>query len=133
MIKLMSVPLSDLARRLLDTNTFAILATSNPDGAPQSSVIWVKRDGDDVIFSTIRGRRKTTNMEREPRVSLCMYDPADPYVYIEIRGAVTMTEEAGRDLIEELSIRYDGKSFRVEAPEVIRVVCRITPAKVIDH
>jgi len=127
------VPLSDLAKRLLDTNTFAILATLNPDGAPQSSVIWIKRDGDDVVFSTIRGRRKTRNMERDPRVSICVYDPADGYLYTEIRGAVEMTEEGGRDLINELSLRYDGKDFRVEAPEVIRVVCRVTPAKVIDH
>jgi len=129
----MAVALTDLARRLLDGNTFAILSTLNPDGAPQSSVIWVKRDGDDVVFSTIRGRRKTRNMERDPRVSICMYDPADGYLYTEIRGSVELTEEGGRELINELSLRYDDKPFRVEAPEVTRVVCRIAPDKVIDH
>jgi PPOX class probable F420-dependent enzyme len=127
------MPLTDLARRLVDMKAFAILATVNPDGGPQSSVIWLKREGDDVIFSTIRGRRKTKNMEREPRVSLCMYDPADPYLYTEIRGGVTMVEEGGRELINELSLRYDDKPFRVEAPEVVRVVCRVTPSKVLDH
>jgi PPOX class probable F420-dependent enzyme len=125
--------LTDLARRLIDTNTFAVLATLNPDGAPQSSVIWVKRDGDDVIFSTIRGRQKTRNMERDPRVSICMYDPADAYKYVEIRGTVSMTEAGGRELINELSQRYDGVDFRVEPPEVIRVVCRVTPTRVIEH
>jgi PPOX class probable F420-dependent enzyme len=127
------MPLTDLARRLLDANTFAILATLNPDGGPQSSVIWIKRDRDDVVFSTIRGRRKTRNMERDARVSICMYDPADAYVYTEIRGSVTMIEEGGRELINELSLRYDGEPFRVEPPEVVRVVCRVTPARVIDH
>lgn len=125
--------LTDLARRLIDTNTFAVLATLNPDGAPQSSVIWVKRDADDVIFSTIRGRQKTRNMERDPRVSICMYDPADAYKYVEIRGTVSMTEAGGRELINELSQRYDGVDFRVEPPEVIRVVCRVTPTRVVEH
>ncbi|HZD99748.1 MAG TPA: PPOX class F420-dependent oxidoreductase [Micromonosporaceae bacterium] len=129
----MSVPLPDLAKRLLDTNTFVTLSTINPDGAPQSTVIWAKRDGDDVLFSTIRGRRKTKNMERDPRVAICMFDPKDPYEYVEIRGPVELTEENGRELIQELSQRYDGVDFRVEPPEVIRVVCRVRPDKAATH
>lgn len=133
MIDAMPVPLSDFAKRLIDTKTFAILCTINPDGGPQSSVIWVKRDGDDVVFSTIRGRRKTRNMQRDARVSLCLYDPADPYLYVEIRGEVSMTEAGGRELINEMSQWYDGTEFRVEPPEITRLVCRVTPAKLIDH
>jgi PPOX class probable F420-dependent enzyme len=129
----MSVPLPDLAKRLLDTNTFATLSTINPDGSPQSTVIWAKRDGDDVLFSTIRGRRKTRNMERDPRVAISMFDPADPYEYVEIRGHVELTEENGRELIQELSQRYDGVDFKIEPPEVIRVVCRVRPDKAATH
>ena len=129
----MPTPLNDLARRLADSNTFAVLSTINPDGAPQSSVIWVKRIGDDLVFSTIRGRRKTLNMQRDPRVTICMFDPADGYLAVEIRGTVSMTEEGGRELIDELSHRYDGKGFRIEPPEVTRVVCTITADKVLEH
>ena len=129
----MAVTLPDLARRLVDANTFAVLTTINPDGAPQSSVIWIKRIGDDLVFSTIRGRRKTLNMERDPRVSIVMFDPEDGYLYVEIRGMVSMTESGGRELISELSERYDGKPFRIEPPEVVRVVCTVAAAKVIEH
>lgn len=125
--------LTDLARRLIDTNTFAVLSTVSADGAPQSTVIWVQRDGDDVIFSTIRGRKKTRNMERDPRVSLCMYDPKDPYLYVEIRGTVTMTEDGGPELINDLSRRYDGVDFEVEPPEIVRVVGRISATRVLEH
>jgi PPOX class probable F420-dependent enzyme len=125
--------LTDLARRLIDSNTFAVLSTLNPDGAPQSSVIWVKRDDQGVIFSTIRGRQKTRNMERDPRVSLCIYDPEDAYKYVEIRGRVTMTEVGGRELINELSQRYDGVDFRIEPPEVVRVVCRLDAERIFEH
>jgi PPOX class probable F420-dependent enzyme len=129
----MTVALPELARRLADANTFAVLSTINPDGAPQSSVIWIKRIGDDLVFSTIRGRRKTRNMERDPRVSICMFDPEDGYLYVEIRGRVTMTEAGGRELIDELSRRYDGTGFRIEPPEIVRVVCTVTAIKVIEH
>ena len=86
-----------------------------------------------MLFSTIRGRRKTLNMERDPRISICMYDPAEPYLYVELRGEVTITEAGGRELINELSNRYDGVDFQVEPSENVRVVCRMTPSRVIEH
>ncbi|BCJ73844.1 PPOX class F420-dependent enzyme [Catellatospora sp. IY07-71] len=129
----MTVALSELAKRLIDADTFATLATVNPNGSPQSSVVWVTRDGDHVVFSTILGRRKTRNMQREPRVSLTLFDPANPYQYVEVRGEVTMTEQGGPELIQELSQRYTGKPFTEHSPDNVRVVCRLTPAKVFSR
>ena len=129
----MGAALPEFVRRLLDANTFVVLSTINPDGSPQSSVIWAKGAGDDIVFSTILGRRKTRNIERDPRVSLCGFDPADPYDYFEVRGTVSMTRDGGPELIEELSQRYDGVSFRESRPDNVRVVCRVTPTKVILH
>jgi len=126
------VTLPDVTRQLLDARVFAVLATVSPSGAPQSSVIWVKRDGDDVLFSTIRGRLKTRYMEQNPLVSLCLYDPDDPYSYVEIRGEVSLTEAGGDALIDELSRAYDDKPWTVR-PRETRVVCRVTPTKVIEH
>ncbi len=122
--------LPDEAGRLLDAQTFAVLATVNRDGSPQSSVIWIKRDGDQVVFSSIRGRRKTRNMERDPRVSITMFDPAQPYRYVEVRGAVTMTDEGGRELIDELSMKYNGRHYPIEPEGTVRVVFRVTPTHV---
>ena len=123
--------LPELATRLLDTRTFFVLSTVNADGGPQSSVIWAKRDGDEILFSTILGRRKTRNMERDPRVSVCAFDPADPYAYVEVRGTVTMTRDGGRELIDELSMAYDGRHFAEGRPDNVRVVCRLTPQRVV--
>jgi PPOX class probable F420-dependent enzyme len=133
MIGIMTTSLPDNVRELLDGNTFVVVTTINSDGSPQSTVVWVKRDGDDVLFSTIRGRRKTRNMERDPRVSICAYDPANPYSYFTIEGAVTLVEEGGRELITELSLKYDDKPFTFNPPEQVRVVCRLTPDKVISQ
>jgi PPOX class probable F420-dependent enzyme len=122
-----------LAKELLDKRSFAVVSTINPDGAPQASVVWATYEGDELLFSTIRGRRKTRNMERDPRASLCMYDPDDPYRYVEVRGRVSMTTEGGDELIERLSQAYDGKPFREGSPDNVRVVCRVTPTKVVTR
>lgn len=66
----MGITLNDEIRRLLDGRHFAVLATINPDGGPQTSAMWVARDGDDVLFSTVAGRRKHRNLERDPRASV---------------------------------------------------------------
>ncbi|NUT37715.1 MAG: PPOX class F420-dependent oxidoreductase [Hamadaea sp.] len=128
----MTIKLSDTARRLLASPVFAILSTVSPSGAPQSSVVWVRTDGDDVIFSTIRGRLKTRNMERNPQVSLCAYDPGDPYRYVEVRGRVTLTEDGGDALIDELSRAYEDKPWPPR-PEQVRVVVRLTPTKIVER
>ncbi len=125
--------LPELARRLADGNTFAVVSTTNRDGSPQSSVVWIKRDGDDLLFSSIRGRRKTRNLERDPRVSITMFDPSDGYSYVEVRGTVSMTEEGGRELIDELSHKYEGKPFVEGRPDNVRVVFRVTPTHVVDR
>ncbi|WP_027346701.1 PPOX class F420-dependent oxidoreductase [Hamadaea tsunoensis] len=128
----MTIKLSEGARTLFSAPVFAVLSTSDPAGAVQSSVIWVRTDGDDVVFSTIRGRLKTRNMQRNPRVSLIAYDPRDPYVYVEVRGTVTLTEEGGDALIDELSRAYDGVGWEPK-PDQVRVVARITPTKIIER
>lgn len=104
--------LPDPVKKLIDARVFATIATINPDASPQASVVWVKRDGDDVLFSTVIGRHKTRNIQRDPRVSVVLIDPENPYQYAEIRGTVSLTTEGGPELIEELSQRYTGSAFR---------------------
>jgi PPOX class probable F420-dependent enzyme len=127
-----TVSLPETARRLLNPPVFAVLATVNADGSPQSSVVWLRTDGDELVFSTIRGRLKTGNMERDPQVSVCAYDPDDPYHYVEVRGTVSLTEKGGDDLIDEMSRAYDGKPWK-HRPDETRVVVRVTPARVVEH
>ena len=121
--------LPQLARDLLDGKNFASIATVQPDGMPQSSVVWVKRDGDDVLFSTIRGRRKTDNLIANPRVSVLVIDVADGYRYAEIRGMAEITEDPAAELIEELSVKYTGESFGERPGQ--RVIVRVRPAHVV--
>ncbi|MEV7772812.1 PPOX class F420-dependent oxidoreductase [Kitasatospora sp. NPDC086791] len=128
----MTTQLSDRAKALIDGKSFAVVSTIQPDGSPQSSVVWVKRDGDDILFSTVQGRRKHLNLVRDPRVSI-LVNPADsPYEYLEARGEITMTTEGGRELIDELAAKYRGvDKYTWDGPDDVRVVVRLSPRKVV--
>ena len=92
---IMPVALNAAVIDILDRPNPAVLGTINPDGSPQTSVVWVGRDGADLLISTADGRRKVRNVSRDPRVSLCVYDQADPEQYVEVRGLAAVTEDAG--------------------------------------
>jgi PPOX class probable F420-dependent enzyme len=115
--------------RLLDGPNYAVLATINPDGSPQTSAMWVGRDGDDLLMSTVEGRVKHRNMVRDPRVSVTVLDSADPEIYVELRGSVTMTPDIGRQVDTGLSWKYDGKDPDEDRPGAVRVVVRIAVRK----
>jgi PPOX class probable F420-dependent enzyme len=65
------ITLSAATRALVDERNCAVLAMINPDGSPQTSVVWVTRDGDDLLFSTLRDRVKERNLRRDARASVC--------------------------------------------------------------
>ncbi len=125
----MGIPLSESALRLVDGRNYAVLATVNPDGSPQTSVVWIGRDGGDLLFSTVEGRVKPRNMLRDPRVSVTVIDSADPENYVELRGRVSMTPDVGRRVDTRLSWKYDGKDPGEDRPGAVRVVVRITVEK----
>ena len=131
----MSQPLPEAARAVVGGVNFATVATLEPDGSPQTSVVWITRDGDDLLFSTVLGRRKARNMQRDPRVSVLVLDHANPYSYLEVRGTVTMTEQGGRALIDELAGKYRGLDRYPwdDGTDNVRVVCRVHATRVVAH
>ncbi len=106
-----------------------MLATLNPDGGPQTSAMWVGRDGDDVLFSTVEGRRKHRNLERDPRASVTILDSEDPYNYVELRGRVTVAVDVGRAFDIGLSWTYDGHAPDPDPPGAVRLILRMTVEK----
>lgn len=129
----MNDQIPEAALPLLDDAQFATVATIEPSGQPQQSVVWVTRDGNDVLFSTAVGRRKHANLVRDPRCSILIYARDNPYSYLEVRGEATMTEEGGRDLIDALAKKYMGRDrYEMDdGTDNVRVVVRIRATKVV--
>lgn len=122
------------AKALLDDANLVVVATSNTDGSPQTSVLWATYDGDQLVLSTVQGRKKETNWLKDPRTSVLILDRKDPYHFVEVRGTVDMTTEGGPELIERLSQLYTGQRYTGdEGTDHIRVVVRVTPTRVINR
>ncbi|MFI5682726.1 PPOX class F420-dependent oxidoreductase [Streptomyces sp. NPDC051636] len=125
------VSLDESVRALLDGRNFAGVATLGPDGAPQNSVVWIKREGDTVLFSSVDGRQKVRNLRRDPRVSLSVFDLANPYDSAEIRGTAEILPDPNKRLPHELSHKYLGIDPPAEKDDEARVIIRIVPRKVV--
>ena len=55
----MSIPLSEATFRLVDGKSYAVLATVNPGGSPQTSVAWAGRAAGTAKRTAARGLRRT--------------------------------------------------------------------------
>jgi PPOX class probable F420-dependent enzyme len=128
----MALPLTDAMRKVLDGKNFATVATISPDGGPQSSVVWVLRDGDKVLCSTQSTRQKARNLAADPRVSLTMFDTANPYYSFEIRGTAELIEDPDRTLPQRLSQKYLGEDPPPEPDDIVRLIVSVTAEKITE-
>jgi PPOX class probable F420-dependent enzyme len=119
------------ATRILAGPHLSVLSTSNPDGSPQASVILVKPDGDDVLFSTIKGRRKTANMQRDARVSLLVHSlsPGGEITYAAISGTVELTDDPEGAFHQVMYDLHTGGATPPPEPGAERLIVRLRP----DH
>ncbi|HEY1134782.1 MAG TPA: PPOX class F420-dependent oxidoreductase [Nocardioides sp.] len=127
----MTTSLPERAASLLDAHAFVTLATLNADGSPQATILWAARDGDTILLSTLQGRQKERNLQRDPRVSLVIHDAENPYSFVEVRGSVTITTDGGAELIQQLSQAYTGGAYTADGPDDVRVVLRLALEKVV--
>jgi PPOX class probable F420-dependent enzyme len=119
--------------QILDGDHLSVLATSNADGQPQTSVIFVLREGDNILFSTIRGRRKTTNMLRDPRVNLLVHSlpiGATAIPYATISGIVEFTEDPDGLFHQVMFDRHMGGATPPPEPGAQRLITRLRPQTV---
>jgi len=113
-----------------EKKALAFLALVKHDGAPQVTPVWFDYDGAHLIINTARGRVKDKILRRHPRVALAIVDPANPYRYIQVRGAVVVeTEAGGYAMICSLAEKYRGKREYPQNPGEVRVTYKI----LLDH
>jgi len=113
------------------------LATVRQDGRPHVTPIWFVLDDDTLVFTTWHESVKAANIQRDPRVSICIDEEHPPYAFVMIEGSVTINEDAeqrtywarriaARYMGDDLAEAY-GKRNSVEG----ELVVRLKPAKII--
>lgn len=131
----MIAELSTNVRRFLTEPNFAVLATINPDGTPQQTVLWYEIQGETVLMNTKAGRLKDRNLRRDPRASLCITGDGQG---VTLRGRVELIDDqaiAQAD-IKRLAIRYNGpevaeRQVRQQFSKEHRVTIHLTVESVV--
>src|SRR5439155_3153425 len=85
------------------------LDTTNQFRPPHRTVMCNLLEGDEIVFKTKAGRKKDSNLTRDPRVSLLVYDSSG-YKYLRIDGKVRIIPDpqVTQADIHRLARRYQG-------------------------
>ena len=105
--------LHDAARQVIQSGALAHLVTTNADGSPQVSVVWVGLEGDELVSALLDGRqRKLANIRRDPRVVLSFEaegaNPIGMRNYLVIHGVARITDGGAPELLHKLAQTYVG-------------------------
>ena len=123
--------LSDKVRMLFDGTNFAVLSTVEADGMPHSTVVWVKRDGDDLLFA-LPTSRLAADLNRDPRAAVVIFDAAHAFESAQVPGTASIDggpgRHAGRSAVSSIH-GWPVSGFAGPNPQW--VIARITPDKVI--
>ena len=119
--------------RFIQEHRLAVLTTLRRTGSPQSTPVYYIYENGRLLVSSTRDRFKTLNIQRDPRVSLCIVDERPPFRYVQVQGKATVTED---DLVETSRRIY--KTFRDslsdDFPEQLvqqgRIIIEVTPEEV---
>jgi PPOX class probable F420-dependent enzyme len=120
--------LEDRVVELAQGDNLAAVTTLLPDGTPMTQPLWVDTDGEHVLLNTEVHRQKFRNIQRDPRVTVTIVDPASPYLYVEVRGKVidTVTGPEARAHIDQLANKYTGGDY-TNPVQSERVILKIAP------
>jgi len=118
---------------LFQKKTFASLGTLMPDGQPQVTPVCIDFDGKHVVVNSAMGRVKDRNMRRDPRVSMALIDPDNPYRHLQVQGRVVEITENGADQhIDKMAKKYLGKDkYPFRQPGEVRVLYKIEPDRTV--
>ena len=123
--------LTEKQAQLFRDKNYGWATTIRSDGTPHSTVVWVDYDGENVLFNTAKPRAKWRHLERDPRVTVSVVDPEDPYNYVSVTGHADLDFEAGNDHIDKMAQKYTGQEkYPWHKPEEQRVVVRVRPERV---
>jgi PPOX class probable F420-dependent enzyme len=112
----------------------AVVATMNRNGQPHLTPNWYRYDGKMLTLITRTDRLKYRHLQRNPRISVCIYDPPVASNYVVIAGTATCNDQDIWDEARRIIERYrtpgevDGYLARWKTEP--RVLITVTPERI---
>lgn len=113
------------AFHLFDEPNVGHLISLNRDLTPQSTPVWVDRDGTTAVLNSAEGRQKVRNLRRNPFAILTVHSLADPYNWVQVRGEAALSHDGAEEHIHKLSMKYFGRPYPFEDELGQRVIIRL--------
>jgi len=114
----------DEITRFLAGRRNAVLGVNCKNGPPHLTPVWFLWNGETLQISTTRQRQKYFNLQRDPRVTLCVDDPV-AFRSVLLQGRVDIVEddvwEATRVIVE----RYVDRPFADRMMALLRTQPRV--------
>lgn len=118
-------------RELLEQPNYAVISTLNRDGSIHNTIVWISAEGDQVAVNSAIGRLWPTNLQRDPRVTVIVYEAGNPYNFVEIRGTAAGSTEGADEHIDALAKKYTGEDeYPYRRPGEQRIKFMIEPTHV---
>jgi PPOX class probable F420-dependent enzyme len=122
---------------LLEGTRTGKLATVRKDGRPHVVPVWFVLDGDTLVFTTGETSVKAANMQRDPRVCICVDDETPPYAYLMVEGTATFSADS--EALLDWATRIAGRYMGEDVAEVYgrrngvpgELLVSVTPARVV--
>ena len=104
--------ISAMAQTLLGSDAVAHVWTTNADGSPQVSVVWVIAQDDEILFGTDAASQKAKNLARDDRIVLSIEDEERNergyQRHLVIRGRARIEPGPNPELMDRLAAKYTG-------------------------
>ena len=123
----MPISLPQSVKKLLQDKAYGHVVTYNDKGTAQLTMVWMDVDGDDVVFNTSEGRRKSQNLRRDPRIIVSVQDRNDPQAHAVFYGKARVTDAGADEHIDKLAKRFLGADkYPFRQPGEKRLIVRIS-------
>jgi len=121
-------------RDLLEQPHYGALGTVRPDHTVQVNPMWFEYDGEHLLFTHTDKRQKYRNLQQNPSMSLMVFDPQNPYRYIEVRGRLAeVTPDPEGAFYVRLGRRYGNPGQEAPPDKADRVILRMSIEQVGRH
>lgn len=118
-------------QKLLTEPDYAVVSTVSRNGSIHSTVVWIDLQNGLPAVNSARGRLWPTNLERDPHITVLVYESGNPYLFVEIRGTATGTTDGADEHINALTKKYTGEDeFPGRRPGEQRVKFTIEPSNI---
>jgi len=108
----------------------ATTVTIGASGYPQASAVWFLYEDGKIRTSLVNTNQKVANAIANPKGTVLLVDPTNPYKTLELRGDFSVEDDADVSFLRRQLVKYGTTPEDFGRGTDGRVVLSLTPSRV---